>query len=90
MAYPLTVTLWAKITPVGRSTNISGRITPPSLQHFDYFPGFTFTGGIQLRVLNTDGHPWWLTEPPPIPTDRQYDDAYAAAFQGGVGSPQHP
>lgn len=90
MSYPLPVTEMPLQTPAGHSTNIRGRITPPSLQHFDYFTGFTFTGGIQLRVLNTSGHAWWLTEPPPAPTDRQYSDAYDAAFQGGLGSPQNP
>lgn len=68
MAYPNAVTVKAKVTPRGFDTNIAATISPASLQHFDYFPGYTFTSGDQLRVLNTAGVAWWLADaPPPTP-----------------------
>lgn len=88
MSYPLPVREMPLRTPAGHATNISATITPPSLRHFDYFVGFTVTSGAQLRVLNTAGHGWWLTERPDAPMSGSFSTAFASAFHGGVDSPQ--
>lgn len=90
MSYPATAREAPLQAPRGRSTNIAARITPVAFQGRDYFPGFTVVASDRLRVLNTAGFAWWVTEGPPAATDQQFSSAFSSAYQGGLGSPQNP
>ena len=79
--YPLAVTTWTPVRPTGHATNISATITPPSIQGFDYWSGFTWITGARLRVLNTDGHPWWLAAPGEDDVLGPFSSAFSSAFR---------
>lgn len=79
--YPLEVTTWTPVRPTGRATNISATITPPSIQHYDYWDGLSNTFGTQLRVLNTDAHPWWLAAPGEDDVLGPFSSAFSSAFR---------
>lgn len=79
--YPLTVELRSPIRPRGRGTNITAGITPPAIEGFDYWPLMTWVIGEHLRVLNTDGHAWWLAAPGESDVMGPFSTAFSTAYR---------
>lgn len=79
--YPLPVEMWSPVRPRGRDTNITAAITPPAIQGFDYWSGFTWITGARLTVLNTDGHPWWLGPPGEDDVQGPFSSAFSSAYR---------
>lgn len=81
MMYPLPVTMWSPVGPRGRDTNITAAIAPTAIQGFDYWPLMTWVTGSRLRVLNTDGHAWWLAAPGEDDVMGPFSTAFSTAYR---------
>ncbi len=86
---PLPVREVTERPPRDRPQNVPVRITPPALQAFAHW-GQATAGGTRGVILSVWATLWWLADPAPVPTDRQFSGEFGAAFQGGLGSPQNP
>lgn len=82
--YPLAVDMWAALKPVGRATNISATITPPSIQHYDYWPDLSLTFGTQMRLFETTAHPWWLSSDQSEDIGGPFTDGFSSGFRGNA------